>query len=142
MAKKILIRVNKKDIYRILDVNLNRCREGLRVIEDIYRFKYNREREYRRLRNIRHQLNRIFSKIHPQLLVARQAREDFGQRFKERKRENIEEILIANFKRVEEGLRVLEEFVRLVSKDIGKKLKAIRYSIYEIEKRLLKNRIV
>ena len=138
MVNKSSRRVSQKGIYRILDVNLNRCREGLRVIEDIYRFEYNRENDYRRIRSLRHRLNLVFRRMYPQLLISRQAREDFGQRFKERKRKNINEILIANFKRVEESLRVLEEFVRLISKDEGKKLKTIRYALYDMEKRLLK----
>ncbi len=138
MVNKSSRRVSQKGIYRILDVNLNRCREGLRVIEDIYRFEYSREDVYRRLRNIRHRLNKIFGRMYPQLLISRQSREDFGQRFKEKKRKNIEEILIANFKRIEESLRVLEEFVRLISKDVGKRLKTIRYALYDMEKRLLK----
>ena len=86
MQKNNLRRVNRKSIYRILDVNLNRCREGLRVIEDISRLYYNREKIYQKIRGIRHRLDRIFHKMYPRLLVARQVQRDPGRKLKEKKR--------------------------------------------------------
>jgi hypothetical protein len=47
-----------KEIYRIIDANFNRVREGLRVIEDGLRFIYTNEKKLKEIREIRH----LFSK--------------------------------------------------------------------------------
>ena len=41
----------EKNFVRILDTNLNRCKEGLRVIEDTCRFVFNDENLYKEIRN-------------------------------------------------------------------------------------------
>jgi thiamine-phosphate pyrophosphorylase len=123
--------------YRLLDANLNRAREGLRVIEDVVRFLYNDKELSRKLRNIRHELSIITGKIYPRLLKSRDSENDVGLTFKEGKRKNLRDILIANFRRAEEGIRVLEEFSRLISADAGDRLKKIRFKVYTIEKEIV-----
>jgi thiamine-phosphate pyrophosphorylase len=120
-----------------LDANLNRAREGLRVIEDVVRFLYNDKELSRKLRNIRHELSIITGKIYPRLLKSRDSENDVGLTFKEGKRKNLRDILIANFRRAEEGIRVLEEFSRLISADAGDRLKKIRFKVYTIEKEIV-----
>ncbi|MCJ7646540.1 thiamine-phosphate pyrophosphorylase [bacterium] len=126
-----------QDKYRLLDANLNRAREGLRVIEDVVRFLYNDKELSRKLRNIRHELSIITGKIYPRLLKSRDSENDVGLTFKEGKRKNLRDILIANFRRAEEGIRVLEEFSRLISADAGDRLKKIRFKVYTIEKEIV-----
>jgi thiamine-phosphate pyrophosphorylase len=126
-----------QDKYRLLDANLNRAREGLRIIEDVVRFLYNDKELSRKLRNIRHELSIITGKIYPRLLKSRDSENDVGLTFKEGKRKNLRDILIANFRRAEEGIRVLEEFSRLISADAGDKLKKIRFKVYTIEKEIV-----
>lgn len=126
-----------QDKHRLLDANLNRAREGLRVIEDVVRFLYNDKELSRKLRNIRHELSIITGKIYPRLLKSRDSENDVGLTFKEGKRKNLRDILIANFRRAEEGIRVLEEFSRLISADAGDRLKKIRFKVYTIEKEIV-----
>jgi len=126
-----------QDKYRLLDANLNRAREGLRIIEDVVRFLYNDKELSRKLRNIRHELSIITGKIYPRLLKSRDSENDVGLTFKEGKRKNLRDILIANFRRAEEGIRVLEEFSRLISADAGDRLKKIRFKVYTIEKEIV-----
>ncbi len=120
--------------YRLLDANLNRAREGLRVIEDIARFLYDDKKLSQKIRNVRHNLTKVTKSIYPRLLKSREPERDVGLTIKEGKRSNLKDILFANFRRVEEGIRVLEEFSKLISADAGDRLKKIRFKIYGIEK--------
>ena len=134
---QFFLTLKMQDKYRLLDANLNRAREGLRVIEDVVRFLYNDKELSRKLRNIRHELSIITGKIYPRLLKSRDSENDVGLTFKEGKRKNLRDILIANFRRAEEGIRVLEEFSRLISADAGDRLKKIRFKVYTIEKEIV-----
>ena len=126
--------MRNKDKFRILDVNLNRAREGLRVIEDIIRFSGEDRKLYQKLKRTRHSLSRITKEVYPQMLASRDSKNDIALSQKEKKRRDVKDILSSNFKRVEEATRVLEEFSKLVSADAGYKFKRIRFQIYTIEK--------
>lgn len=127
---------NSQGIYRVIDANLNRAREGLRVLEDAARFILIKPSLVTLLRSCRHQLDRSARDIYPQLLSARKATEDLGRGFKEAKRKNLNGLIQSNFKRVEEALRVLEEFAKLISAEAGRTFKSIRYKIYQAERDL------
>ncbi len=129
---------NKQDIYRILDANINRAREGLRVLEDVARFILNDRKTTTMLRSCRHLLDQNARKIYPQLLTARDSGDDLGRTFKEPKRKDLRGLTIANFKRVEEAVRVLEEFAKLSGAKQGSMFKKIRFSMYQAEKILVK----
>ena len=123
--------------YRLLDANLNRSREGLRVIEDVARFLYNDKELCKKLKNLRHNLSKITKSVYPRLVKSRDSEKDVGLSIKEGKRSNLKDILFANFRRVEEGIRVLEEFSRLISADAGDRFKKIRFKVYGIEKKIV-----
>src|SRR5574344_1465541 len=132
-------------IYRIFDVNLNRSKEGLIVIEEYIKFYLNDEQEnLDKIRKIRHGLSKISDKIYIEILKERDIEKDLGCKFKEEKRLNFKSIIIANFKRVEESLRVLEEFSKLLiienNLDIESKIfKDYRFEIYNLEKDICLN---
>jgi hypothetical protein len=132
-------------IYRIFDVNLNRSKEGLRVIEEYIRFYLDDEQEnLDKIRKIRHGLSKILDQIYIEILKERDIEKDLGCKFKEEKRLNFKSIIIANFKRVEESLRVLEEFSKLLiienNLDIESKIfKDYRFEIYNLEKDICLN---
>jgi thiamine-phosphate pyrophosphorylase len=123
--------------YRLIDANLNRCREGLRVIEDTARFILVRVKYYRRLRAIRHELDILTRKTYPELLRHRDADADPGRTLKEGGRDGIPAVIASNFRRIEESLRVLEEYGKLVSASASSRFKKIRFEIYTIEKSML-----
>ena len=137
MPDQIFLTLKMQDKYRLLDANLNRAREGLRVIEDVARFLYNDKELSQKLKNLRHNLSKISKSVYPRLVKSREPEKDVGLTIKEGKRSNLKDILFANFRRAEEGIRVLEEFSRLISADAGDKLKKIRFKIYEIEKEIV-----
>ncbi|MDD5259983.1 MAG: thiamine-phosphate pyrophosphorylase [bacterium] len=128
---------NKQNIYRILDANINRAREGLRVLEDVARFILNDRKTTARLRSCRHLLDQSAREIYPQLLSARDSGDDLGRTFKEPKRKDLLGLTAANFKRVEEAVRVLEEFAKLFGARQGSRFKKIRFTMYQVEKKLI-----
>lgn len=134
--------MNKKKIYRILDANLNRAREGLRVVEDIARFYFNDEKLSKRFKSLRHRITKIARESFEsdKLLLYRDSQKDVGAKGmgrEERKRGKLKGIVDANLKRSEEALRVLEEFGKLVRKESGERFKKIRFKVYDLEKEIV-----
>lgn len=128
-----------KNIYRIIDANLNRAREGLRVVEEICRFVLEDKRLTLTVKKLRGDLSRL--KIREQAIKARRALADVGRKLyteRESKRKNIKDVFQSNIKRAEEAVRVLEEFIKLVDPKSGVSFKKIRFKIYEVEKRISK----
>ena len=126
------------NIGRIIDANLNRVKEGLRVCEEVTRFILDNHKFTAQLKDSRHKINFLADKLYPpaKLISQRQARSDVG-RFNscgELKRGNCKDIFWANIQRVKESLRVLEEFSKLVDVKVALGFKQLRYKVYEIEK--------
>lgn len=121
---------------RLIDANLNRLREGIRVVEDIFRYIYNDKQIATKLKDLRHQ-SRI--DLYDDLLNSRDIINDcLKQTTKsESSRENLQSILIANFKRAQESSRVLEEFTKLEAANSSEVFKNIRYELYDLEKALI-----
>ena len=134
--------VNKINfLYRILDANINRALEGLRVCEDTMRFVLNNYYLALQLKNLRHRLNKIIIKMDrdkKMLLRARDIEKDIGKKSTsyELQRKNFKEVLFANLQRIKESLRVLEEFSKIIDKRISQEYKNLRYEIYKIEKKI------
>lgn len=132
----------QKEIYRIIDANLNRAREGIRVLEDFFRFVLKEKNKTENIKKIRHKLKEIEEKFgNVFLLNFRNAKADFGKEINissEYKRENYLDLIISNFKRVQESLRVLEEYSKFVNSGISFQFKKIRFEIYSLEKDVVK----
>lgn len=133
MNSKNLSQCLATDNLRLLDANLNRLREGIRVVEDIFRYIFNDKTTASKLKSLRH-LSRLH--IYNDLLNSRDIKNDVlkSSTSSEQKRENLTAILIANFKRAQESARVLEEFAKLISIEDSENFKYIRYELYDIEK--------
>ena len=121
------------DLFRVIDANLNRLKEGIRVIEDIARYLQNDKTLASRLKALRHQ-----SKIDDlqNLLASRDSVNDVLRPTvkSEMQRDTVESILIANYKRAQESSRVLEEMYKIVDPEVSETFKQIRYDLYTIEK--------
>lgn len=122
-----------KSLHRVIDANLNRLKEGIRVIEDMARYADNNKALSSRLKNLRH-LAKI-DDIEP-LLKSRDAQNDVLRPTieSEMERSSIESIIIANYKRAQESSRVLEELYKVVDPSLSEKFKTIRYELYTLEK--------
>lgn len=122
-----------KGLYRVIDANLNRLKEGIRVIEDMARYSDNNKDISSRLKTLRH-LAKI--KDIQALLKSRDAQNDVLKmtRESEMERSSIESVIIANYKRAQESSRVLEELYKIVDPELSERFKKIRYELYTLEK--------
>lgn len=119
---------------RIIDVNLNRATEALRIIEEIARFYLDNLVMTEKLKNIRHNLSKIIDENYESLLKERNTRNDVGINIENpTKKKDIFDIYKANFKRLEQSLRVLSEYSLLDGLSIELFEKA-RYESYTLEK--------
>lgn len=132
MTTKNIPSISKENL-RLIDANLNRLREGIRVVEDIYRYIYNDKKTASELKSLRHK-SRIA--IYSELLDSRDIQNDVLKKTVESElnRSDLNSILIANFKRAQESSRVLEEFGKLINIETSETFKSIRYGLYHIEK--------
>ena len=127
-----------KRIARLIDANLDRAREGLRVIEDWCRFGLENKALVVQLKNWRHQLSLHHHEIYKE---ARSASSDQGALLNhpaQINRKATNDVVAANCSRIQEALRVLEEFTRISDPQLAKNASNIRYEIYELELTLTK----
>lgn len=129
-----------KRVSRIIDVNCNRTREGLRVLEEIARFWLDNTPVFRSIKQIRHefaQLENTIRNLCPDSSEVRDSENDVGKPFLaelESNRPDIISLAEANARRVEESLRVLEEFLKLTVNAPVTEIKKMRFDVYTIEK--------
>jgi thiamine-phosphate pyrophosphorylase len=123
-------------LERLIDANLNRLREGLRILEDIRRYLYNDRKAARRFKQLRHQLQEAYDL---QRLRHRDIRNDVLKEStpSEMGRSTLQDLLVANFSRSQESARVLEEAFKLTDARLSSLFKSIRYELYDLEKLLL-----
>ena len=121
-----------KNHLRLIDANLNRLREGIRVVEDIFRYIYNNKEISTKLKSLRHIAR---TKNYYELLETRDVENDVLRESikSEQNREDLNSILIANFKRAQESSRDLEELTKLSSIEDSENFKYIRYELYNLE---------
>ncbi len=129
-------------IWRLLDANTNRAREGLRIIEDTARFVLNRPDAAKALRSSRHHLDELVRDHYKKLLSARDVENDSGRSNSAKPyKGGVQALLAANFKRCEEALRVLEEYGRVMSPRAVQKAQTLRFDVYRWEKRMSSPRV-
>ena len=120
-------------IAQLIDANLDRAREGLRVMEDWCRFGLKREDFSIQIKDWRQQLGAHHLHIYRK---ARLTSEDPAMGVShplQKDRSTPEDIFIANSSRVQEALRVLEEFTRITDPKLSEVATRIRYKTYEIK---------
>ena len=120
-------------LFRLVDANLNRLKEGIRVIEDINRYLYDNQAVASKLKGLRH-LATVGNYLH--ILPHRDIENDVLKTSTETEmqREDIKSLLLANYKRVQEAARVLEESFKLIDPKKSEDFKTIRYDLYALEK--------
>lgn len=124
-------------VRRILDANLDRAREGLRVVEEWCRFGLENAALTATCKQLRQELARCH---HPDLRLARDTPADPGTTLthaQEQCRSDLQAVLQANLGRVQEALRVLEEYGKLYDLELAATCKQVRYQVYGLESALL-----
>ncbi len=126
---------------RIVDVNLNRARESLRVLDDYCRFVLDDRGLTERVKKLRHGLAESADRL-PQalLLAARDTPNDVGTVIgtdREYSRTTPAEVAVVNLKRLQEALRSLEEYGKVLDTGFARAVEATRYETYTIERNLV-----
>jgi len=129
------------ETLRIIDASLNRIGEGLRLLEEMARLTLNDAILTQQLKNMRHEMTRCDEHLQSQLLQARNSEGDVGVDMEvagEEKQRDIPITIVANARRVQESLRVMEEMAKVPGLGLDtEKFKKARFALYTIEKTLL-----
>lgn len=130
-----------KSIIRIADVNFNRAREGLRMVEETARFVLADAGLTASIKDIRHRLSRLetgFPGGRTALIAARDSAHDIGAlTHEQRPRRDLCDTAAANWKRVQEAARVLEELARGFDPRLAHRIKEIRFEVYTREQEFM-----
>lgn len=130
-------------LIRVIDANLNRCREGLRVVEDLVRFILDDIDLVSQIKHLRHEVSSIGKRLpigELSLLMSRDSLSDVGTSIEsktESTRSDILQIAMANIRRAEESSRVLEEVCKLYDESVALEFKRIRFKLYDVETRVV-----
>jgi thiamine-phosphate pyrophosphorylase len=123
---------------RIIDANFNRAAEGLRVIEEHCRFALNDGHLTECCKRLRHDLTAALRALpRDQLHAARESQIDVGAYIntpEERSRCSLAHIAAAGWQRIQQALRAIEEYAKLLAPDIAPRVEAIRYQAYTLAK--------
>lgn len=132
----------ERTVLRILDANLNRAREALRVMEEYARFALDDASLAASLKETRHRLaGSTPVRLAEALLDSRNVPADPGRENTlpaEFSRADARHVAVAAGKRLGEALRALEEYAKLADPEWAAAIKAIRYGAYHLEQRLVR----
>ncbi len=125
---------NNPPLFRTIDANINRYKEGIRVVEDILRYEFDSSLA-KELKKLRH----INIPNYKKVLEFRNASDDIlkPSTKSEKNRNSLEDIIISNLKRAQESSRVLEEIYKIYDIITSEKFKSARYKLYDLEKEIL-----
>jgi thiamine-phosphate pyrophosphorylase len=125
-------------LWRILDANLNRVAEALRVVEDVCRFHWDLGGLAAQLKALRHSvLGAVHGRVSSPspLLAARDVAGDAGrQNASPGAASDLRQVALRNLQRGKEALRVLEEAARIALPEACPVLEEARYQMYSVEK--------
>ena len=128
----------EKAIWRIIDVNYNRAREGARVVEEFARFVLNCSSLSSRVKKLRHDLCKAVSGLDQnRLLASRDSVHDVGFGLEvagQLRRSEPMDVFIAAAKRLPEALRALSESISTIDPVIAAAIEKLRYDAYTLEK--------
>ncbi len=130
-----------RDVYRILDANLNRAREAIRVAEEYARFSLNDPRLAAGAKGLRSELQAVVEALpSAELLAARDTTGDVGTEITsatEGVRPSSSSVAVAACKRLSEALRAIEEYSKVVSPASAAAAERLRYKSYVFEQQLI-----
>ncbi|HZZ26441.1 MAG TPA: thiamine phosphate synthase [Pirellulales bacterium] len=133
-----LTSADKLGVLRIIDAEVNRAAEGLRVVEDYVRFVLDDQHLTGLAKRLRHDLTTVLGGLaSTDRLASREAQIDVGMALEvpqESHRSNISNVVAASFKRVQQALRCLEEYVKLLNPVAGAEIESLRFRSYTLER--------
>lgn len=131
---------NTSAILRVIDANINRTQEALRVVEDAIRFVLEDACLTHACKRLRHDLATWATQFKTNdLLAMRSASGDIGHNTSlstEYQRNSLADVARANLSRAGQSLRTLEEFSKTLNSEAAIAAEKIRYKVYDLEKAL------
>jgi thiamine-phosphate pyrophosphorylase len=132
--------ISDKSLWRIIDANFNRAREGLRVMEEYARFAAESARLTDKIKSVRHRLCAIIER-HPRqtLLNSRDTDGDVGAgevNESQLSRGSAEDMFIAAARRVPEALRAIAEALKTIDPASASDIEGLRFEAYKLEKEI------
>jgi thiamine-phosphate pyrophosphorylase len=134
--------MDSSPILRMVDSNLNRLAEGLRILEDVARMVLDDVDLTQQLKSLRHNLIRADLSFNVELLNSRDSTADVGVTLEvagEGKQKDLPLIVVANSRRSQESLRELEELAKMpemASRLDSDMFKKARFDLYTIEQKV------
>lgn len=130
-------------LFRIVDANVNRASEGLRVLEDLARFYYSNKVITGELKKLRHDIRKNIADYLPHLMTRRDSLKDVGLTISKElgidQKASPAELAAANFKRLQEALRVIEENLKVLGEyKMSRLYEQYRFNSYALEKDFFK----
>jgi thiamine-phosphate pyrophosphorylase len=123
---------------RILDAEANRAAEGLRVVEDYVRFVLDDRHLTGLAKQLRHDLVATLAPVAmADRLAARDSQADVGTMLAnppESARGDAADVAAASFSRLEQALRSLEEYGKLVDPALAGPIEKIRFRVYTLQR--------
>lgn len=130
--------VPESSIARVLDAAANRAGEAFRVIEDYVRFVLDNQSLCETLKEMRGEFAALVANFSVSgRLSNRDTEIDVGTKIEgenEYRREGIADLLGANFSRLQESLRSLEEYSKISNPAIARGFEQLRYRSYTLQK--------
>ncbi len=125
-------------VYRILDASANRAIEAIRVLEDYVRFGRDDAELVTLTKDMRHELADALRELPPDMrLASRSTTTDVGTEIEganEYRRVSLADVLGANFSRLQESLRSLEEYGKIAAPKLARTAERLRYRSYTLQK--------
>jgi thiamine-phosphate pyrophosphorylase len=138
MTEPIDLHAASTDLCRILDAAGNRAREAARVVEDYCRFSRDDALLTKEAKMIRHNLREALASLPAALRIeSRETRQDVGCGITtpaEMSRATVVDVARAAFKRLQEGLRSLEEYAKIIDPAQATRFESLRYRTYTLER--------
>jgi thiamine-phosphate pyrophosphorylase len=125
---------------RIIDVNINRLDESLKVIEDFIRFHLENKPLLLHIRSIRSDFLRLKRSLPlTKIIATRQSKKDPGRKasFDSQAKKKIIETILSNLSRAKESSRIIEETLKTMDMRLSNMAKRIRFQIYDLEKEMV-----
>ena len=135
---QLIIAAMERAVYRIIDANFNRAREGLRVIEEYCRFAMESASLSARAKTLRHRLCDAVAKLDAGKLAAcRDSQADVGRAMhvdNQLARKDLRDCFTAAAKRLPEALRALAETTQTLDPALAQVFEELRFNAYTLEK--------
>lgn len=126
-------------VLRLIDANLNRAREGLRVVEDYARFVRDDRAIGEALKSIRNRLTTATRDVAARAIAHRDTANDVGTTYANADavpRSELRDVVTAAGKRTGEALRAVEEYLKVVDAPAAREVEACRYAFYDVERQV------